>query len=326
MVMQTRARIGWRDLPPPVRERVETIIGGGPVEAARSQPGGFSPGTADRVRTRSGRRAFVKAVSPAVNEQSAVLARREMRVSAALPAHAPVPAMLGGFDDGDWVVLVLEDIDGAHPRTPWVTHEVDAAVTALRELAAALTPAPLDGVPTAAGQFAGDFTCWDKLAAAPPADLDPWLAARLPMLRRAAARGLAALGDGDTLTHSDIRADNLLVRPGGSVIVVDWPWAATGPAWFDRLLLGLNIVVTGGDPDPALAGIDPLVVTDVIAGIAGFFEYACRQPDPPGIPTVRAFQRLQADALRPWLRSREGLGDGRSGTPDRSTRPGALPW
>ena len=99
MVMQMSRRIGWRDLPGPVRARVEQIIGGGPVVEAASQPGGFSPGTADRVRTESGRRAFVKAVSPAVNERSAELARQEMRITAALPAHAPVPAMLGGFDD-----------------------------------------------------------------------------------------------------------------------------------------------------------------------------------------------------------------------------------
>jgi aminoglycoside phosphotransferase (APT) family kinase protein len=305
MVIQMNARIGWRDLPPPVRARVEQIIGGGPVVEAASQPGGFSPGTADRVRTEAGRRAFVKAVSPAVNERSAALARQEMRITAALPAHAPAPAMLGGFDTGDWVVLVLEDVDGAQPRTPWVASEIDAAVTALRELAAAVTPAPLDGLPTAAEQFTAEFGGWDRLAAAPPPDLDPWAAEQLPQLRQAAARGLAALQAGDTLTHCDIRADNLLVRRDGRVIIVDWPWGATGPDWLDRLLLGVHIVVAGGDPSGPLAGLDPQVLTDVGAGLTGCFEWYCRQPDPPGIPTVRAFQREQADALRPWLQGRE---------------------
>lgn len=305
MVIPTRVRIGWRDLPGPVRLRVEEIIGGGPVVEAVSQPGGFSPGTADRVRTEAGRRAFVKAVSPAVNERSAQMARQEMLVTAAIPAHAPVPAMLGGFDTGDWVVLVLEDVDGAHPHTPWVESEADAAVTALRELAAALTPAPLAGLPTAAEQFADEFGGWDKLAAAPPEDLDPWAVEHLPQLRQAAARGLASLHAGDTLTHCDIRADNLLVRDDGRVIIVDWPWAATGPDWLDRLLLGLHIVVVGGDPSAALAGIDPRVVTDVGAGLTGLFEWVWRLPAPPGIPTVRAFQRAQADALRPWLRDRD---------------------
>ena len=67
MVTASGVRIGWVDLPEPVRAAVEDIIGGTVVEA-RSQSGGFSPGTADRVRTADGRRAFVKAVSADLNE------------------------------------------------------------------------------------------------------------------------------------------------------------------------------------------------------------------------------------------------------------------
>jgi len=298
-------RIRWPELPGAVRARVEETIGGGPVVEARSQAGGFSPGTADRVRTASGRRAFVKAVSPAINVRSAELARQELLVTAALPEHAPTPRMLGGFDDGDWVVLVLEDIDGVHPRTPWVESEIDAAVTGLGELAGALTPAPLTGVPQAADHLADDFAGWDKVAADPPADLDPWAAGHLPRLRSAAARGLTAIRTGATLVHCDIRADNILIGPGGRMIFVDWPWGCVGPAWLDRLLLAINVLVHGGDPDRVLAGVDPRTATDVIAAIAGFFHHIYRLPPPPGIPTVRAFQKSQADALLPWLRERD---------------------
>jgi hypothetical protein len=135
MVQAVGIRIGWRDLPPGVQERAEEIVGGRVIEAV-SQTGGFSPGTADRVRADNGRRAFVKAVSPAINARSAALARQEMAITAALPAHAPVPGMLGGFGDGDWVVLALEDIEGSHPRTPWEAPEIDVAATTLRDLAA----------------------------------------------------------------------------------------------------------------------------------------------------------------------------------------------
>jgi hypothetical protein len=160
------------------------------------------------------------------------------------------------------------------------------------------------GVPSAADNLAGDFAGWDRIAADPPADLDPWLAEHLDDLRAAADRGLAALATGDTLVHFDIRADNMLIRPDGRVVIVDWPWGCVGPAWLDRLLLGLDVLVKGGDPEPVFAGIDPGVVTDVIAGIGGMMEHICRLPPPPGIPTVRAFQRSAADAIRPWLRER----------------------
>jgi aminoglycoside phosphotransferase (APT) family kinase protein len=298
---EARVRIGWRDLPDAVRSRAEEIIGDR-VVSAESQAGGFSPGTADRVVTGSGRRAFVKAVTPAINERSAELARQEMHITAALPEHAPVPRMLGGFDDGEWVVLILEDVDGANPRTPWVPSEIDAAVTALAELAAAVTPSPVPGAPSAVDAMADNFAGWHKIAADPPADLDPWLAERLNDLRAAADRGLAAVATGDTLVHFDIRADNMLIRPDGRVVIVDWPWGCVGPAWLDRLLLGLDVLVKGGDPARVFEGIDPGEVTDVIAGIDGMFEYVCRLPPPPGIPTVRAFQRAAADAIRPWLR------------------------
>ncbi len=51
-------RIGWTDLPIDVRGAVEVIVGGAVVEAV-SQVGGFSPGTADRVRTADGRQDLI---------------------------------------------------------------------------------------------------------------------------------------------------------------------------------------------------------------------------------------------------------------------------
>ncbi|MEU4239933.1 phosphotransferase [Actinoplanes sp. NPDC026619] len=305
MTETANTRIGWLDLPAAVRSRIEGIIGGGAVTEAVSQRGGFSPGTADRVRTERGARAFVKAVSPALNSRSAELARMEIHVSESLPRTAPVPELLGAFDDGDWVVLVMEDVDGAPPRTPWVAVEFDAALAALTELAAALTPSPVPGLPTTAERLGDDFTAWERIAVDPPADLDPWLAGKLPELRAAAKRSLEILGTGDTLTHCDIRADNMLVRSDdGAVMIVDWPWGCVGPGWVDRLLLGADAYVHGGDPAPALHGIDPAVVTDFLAGMSGLFEFVHRLPPPPAIPAVRDFQRRQAEALRPWLRER----------------------
>ncbi|MGH3427861.1 MAG: hypothetical protein ACRDQZ_09895 [Mycobacteriales bacterium] len=80
MTSASGVRIGWAELPHEVRSDVEVIVGGVVVEAV-SQVGGFSPGTADRVRTADGRRAFVKAVSPAQNERSPELHRHEARTT-----------------------------------------------------------------------------------------------------------------------------------------------------------------------------------------------------------------------------------------------------
>jgi len=296
-------RLTWADLPAGIRSRAERVIGGAVVEAL-SQAQGFSPGTADRVRTADGRGAFVKAVTPAINERSAELARQEMRITAALPDQAPTPRMLGGFDTGDWVVLILEEVAGRHPGLPWSDPDIDAVLTGLDELVAALTPAPLPDLPRAVDHLAGDFAGWERIADDPPADLDPWARESLPALRASAARGLAATASGDTLTHCDIRADNILVRDDGRPIFVDWPWGCIGPAWLDRVLLAVNVLVNGGTADRLVTDLDPTVVTDVVTGVTGYFLHTCRTPPPPGIPAVRAFQRAQADALLPWLRRR----------------------
>lgn len=309
MASATKTRIGWADLPAHVRTAVEEILGDR-VVAAASQSGGYSPGTADRVRTAGGRRAFVKAVSPALNDRSPGLHRAEARIAAQLPPHTPAPRLLSSHDDGDWVALVFDDVDGRHPATPWVAAELEAVLSTLATMAAALTPAPIAAAPTAAESLAYDFGGWRRIAADPPADLDPWARAHLAELAAATDEGLAALA-GDTLCHLDVRADNLLIRPDGAVRVVDWPWACRGPAWLDAVLLLVNVRLYGGHDTEALlrrfpltADVPPAALTGVLAGLAGFFLDAARQPPPVGIPTVRTFQRSQAAALLPWLAER----------------------
>ena len=184
-------RITWSDLPPEVRLAVEDLLGDRVVETW-SQAGGFSPGTADRVVTSSGRRAFVKAVSSAQNADTPGLHRREAAITARMPATPHTPRLLGSFDDGDWVALVMEDVEGRHPRTPWDRSELDEVLKSLTSLGATLTPTPVRDLPFAANDLAGDFAGWQRIIADRPAVLDPWCAIRLSALAESAQRGLEA--------------------------------------------------------------------------------------------------------------------------------------
>jgi len=308
MIRSSGPRIGWADLPDAVRVAVEAIIGDRVVEAV-PQVGGFSPGTADRVRTTSGRRAFVKAVNPGLNERSAELHRREARITAALPVGVPAPRLRGVHDDGDWVALVLEDIEGCHPVTPWQTQQLTAVLDALSTLAAHdVTPALAD-LPGTGADLAGDLQGWQRIARDPPETLDPWAQAHLPKLVALAKRAPAAL-TGDRLVHTDIRADNILVRTDGTVVFVDWPWATRGPGWFDTLAVLINVSLYGGhDVDEVLSahtpvGVDAEDLTAVLVGLAGYFLDSARQPAPGGLPTVRAFQAAEGAAVLAWIRQR----------------------
>lgn len=309
----TGLRLAWADAPAWLRAEVEDRLGGRVVEAV-TQPGGFSPGVAARLRLADGRRAFVKAVGPEPNPDSPGVHRGEARIMAALPRSAAAPRMLWSLDQRGWVALAFEDVDGAQPALPWRPGELRRVLEMVAEMAVALTPAPA-GIPLIAGRLQDSFTGWRDLAAARTGDdlagLDPWAARHLDRLAALEA-GWPAATEGPTLLHSDLRADNLLLTPT-RVVAVDWPWACAGAAWVDLLLLLPSVTMQGGpDPEPTFAahpvaaGADPEAVTTALAAFAGFLIGGSRQPPPPGLPTLRAFQLGQGLVALDWLRLRTG--------------------
>ena len=310
MVEAAGVRITWADLPAHVRAGVEDVLGDRVVDHA-SQRGGFSPGTADRVVTAGGRRAFVKAVSPDLDAFAAQLHRHEARVTALLPATVPAPALIGTHDDDEWIALVLQDVEGVQPALPWRADQLDAVLAALARLAAAPVPAALADLPTAADESGPLFEGWSRLAHDAPTGLDPWARAHLDDLVDLAGRSGGALA-GPSLVHGDTRSDNLLVRHDGTVVVVDWPSATVGCGWFDTLSVLLDVRLRDDarehDVDALIAaaarGVDPGAVDAVLAGMAGYFVDAARRPAPARLPTLRAFQAAEGRAALTWLRER----------------------
>src|SRR4051812_38791822 len=123
------ARPSYSSLPDAVRGWAADLLGA-PVVSADSQTRGFSPGVAGRGECSSGRRAFLKAVSADVNPMSPDMHRTEARVSGALPDSVGSPRLLGAYDDGVWVALLLEEVDGRPPASPWRPAELAAALRA----------------------------------------------------------------------------------------------------------------------------------------------------------------------------------------------------
>lgn len=304
-------RITWGDLPQLVRDWVAGELG--EVAEIRPQQGGFSPGTADRVRGSRGN-AFVKAVGESLNAHTPDLVAREIAVLQQLPAYAGAPVLLSSFDErieGErWVALMVEEIPGRHPHVPWREHEVGAALDALARLVAEPLPAAV-ALPVLEEDMVEDLRLWPAVVSDPPPDLDPWVWANLDRFLEQAG-GLPDLLRGDRLVHTDIRSDNLLVTPDGALRVVDWPWACRGAAWIDSLTLLLNVRVHGGPDVTAYEGrLADLGATEedinvFLAALLGYFVHAGRLPSAPGLPTLRAFQRAQGVATRAWLRERLG--------------------
>jgi len=282
--------------------------------AEATQPGGFSPGVAARLSLADGRRVFVKAVSGSINPDSPGMHRREARIAAALPSSVPAPRLLDSYDDGDWIALIFEDIEGTTPQTPWQPAELDRVLRAIEELSASLTPAPIDVEPV--GELMPNvFAGWKRLTASVAAGeddlhgIDPWVQRHLDELVVLEAASADA-ARGTTLLHTDLRADNILLTPS-RVFFIDWPWASRGAPWVDLLFMLPSVAMQRGPKPWEIFDEHPLgrrapdrAVTAVVAAAAGFMIFGSRLPPPPGLPTVRAFQRDQGIPALKWLKRR----------------------
>jgi hypothetical protein len=294
-------RVDWADLPDHVRDFVEAQLGSA-VAQARTQIGGFSPGAAARLRLEDGRRAFVKAVGTALNPDSPGLHRREGLSLGLLPDSIPAPRLLGMLDDGDWVALVMEDVEGRTPSLPWRAADVTAVSDALVAVAEATTPAGLAPFADTV-QMLG---AWDQVAE-DGTGVDEDLLARLDEMRELSAYARAATA-GDAIVHWDVRADNVLIRADGSAVLLDWAWTCRGARWLDLFVLAFDFAVQGG-PDPdALLSEHPLtrdVPVDhfraMVGVLLGLFAERSRAPAPPGLPTIRAWQKHCLAATRRWF-------------------------
>ena len=309
-------KLAWNDAPPHVRSAIETLIGA-PVVDAISMPGGFNPGIASRLRLDDGSSVFVKSVSDEFDRSSARMHRREAVVVDTLQRYDEVPDLLGVLDDGGWVTLVFEDVAGGHPSLPWRHADLERILRVHHDLAEQLTPAPLEADPLAAATE--QFDWWGDLAQDPGVlvDLDvSWASDHLEGLLELQERWSDAL-DGGTLLHGDLRADQILFADERTVFV-DWPHACIGPAWADVVMLAPSVALQGGPSPEQLIAMSPTArgcpEDDLLAfgtAAAGGLLWYSTQPPPPGLPTVREFQRAQGRVLLEWIGRARNWIDGR---------------
>ena len=303
--------MSWWTLPAVLRTRVEAIVGADIVDAT-SQPGGYSPGSADRVVGENGARAFVKTVGRAEHPDTYALHRRELAVMRQLPATSSAPMLLGSVDDGDWVALVLEDLDGVHAGDDATEAAVLAVLAAVEGMPLVRVAGEQPRLPDAHAELAVEFEGWARIRADGATELVPsWAVDNLAWLEALAARGGDAVR-GDHLVHLDLRDDNVLFDSAGAARIVDWPWAAIGARWVDGLTYLLDARLRGVPVEtdrilathPLFADVASDDIDAVLAGLAGTFYDAARRAVPAGVPSLRAFQREEASAALSWLRDR----------------------
>jgi hypothetical protein len=68
-------------------------------------------------------------------------------------------------------------------------------------------------------------------------------------------------------------------------------------------------VDSGGNEILESLGAPPEGVNALLCAFAGFLAEHCRRPSPPGLPTIRAYQRAYARSTVGRLARRTGWGD-----------------
>jgi aminoglycoside phosphotransferase (APT) family kinase protein len=281
-----------------VRSAIEQRCGSAVVEAI-SQGGGFTPGFASVLVCEDGSRHFVKAASTRAQRIFAESYREEARKLRALPGTVPAPRLLW-LDDGDWIVLEVEYVEARAPRRPWRVDELDLSLDAAEIVADELTPVPdgLDLDPVSV-ELADWPRMWDEVPdreVRPHADEAAALAATF-----------AEVTGGETLVHTDLRDDNVLLTDDGRALFCDWNWPVVGAPWLDSLILLISPRGDGIDVERILGerrllrNVPADHIDRMLALLAGYLLSRGAEPVPPTSPHLRDAQRWQGEAVWDWL-------------------------
>lgn len=265
-------------------DRVTRIVGRRPQ---RWQPvrGGYTPAARWRLDL-GGAGVFVKA---ATTSPTARMLRSELRAYE-LVSGPFMPAFIGGDDDGATPFIIIEDLAQARWPPPWDTASIDAVLAALDAVHALKAPAGLLAPPPATPG-------WQLVAADPAPFLGlglvsaSWLDQSLSTLLEAEASCPVL----DTLTHFDVRSDNLCLSAGG-VKLVDWAEARPGSSDLDTGFWLPSLACEGGPPPETILPEAPKIA----AWVAGFFAARAGLPDIDDAPRVRKVQRDQLSTALPW--------------------------
>jgi len=302
---RTARRLEWSHLPPTVRAAIEHQCGAA-VRSATSQNGGFTPGFASVLECEDDSRHFVKAASAVAQRMFAEAYREEARKLVALPTAAPAARLRWSLDVDDWFVISTEFVEARPPKRPWRLPELQLCLDTLTAAAPVLTPPPAElELPPASEELAEWPAFWDHLRTSRP---------DLPHLEEAAilAGRYVEVMAGETLVHTDVRDDNILITADGRALLCDWNWPMVGAAWLDSLFLligprgdGLD-VATVIDGHPLLSAVPAEEIDVVLALVTGYFLKSADDPVPPSSPFLRDAQRWQGEVCWDWLRERRG--------------------
>ncbi|GAA1653620.1 phosphotransferase [Actinoplanes couchii] len=291
------------DAPVDVRAAVADLLGG-PIVSERPADAGFTPAIASVVNDTL----FVKAGPVGEGLGEAVQAG----VVLAPAAGALAPRLVGSAVLGSWRMAAYEVVEG-ETVTRWEAADLPHVLRAVARLRDRAAPCRVPGVTPYTQSFLPLLGTWQALAGRTggiavdhlrgltlPVDLP------LELLADLESRWIDALAPGTALHHGDLRRDNVIREPDGSLRIVDWTHLWTAPGWLDLVRLAPDLAACGHDPERVLrsscwSDAPADAVNVALAGLAG---RAWREWHLSGLPRLRQMQQEQGTHTLRWLAAR----------------------
>jgi thiamine kinase-like enzyme len=281
-------------LDPELIARIERLLDA-PLASYWLVQGGYTPALRLLCAT-SGGRCFVKVGSTPLT--SAFL-RREISIYNSISGPF-MPQLIACEDHESAPILIIEDLSLHSWPPPWDQRSLDLALAQIAAMHA--TPALLEPF---AHLHGARSSSWQAIANDPQpflglgmADLR-WLDAALPDLLQGEAR---CRTDGTSLTHWDLRSDNMCITDS-KAIFVDWNLACLSNPALDLGFWLPSLAYEGGPLPEQILPDAP----EVAAWVAGFFAVRAGLPQIADAPRVRLVQRQQLEVALPWAVRALGL-------------------
>lgn len=267
--------------------RIERLIGA-KVESYRRVEGGYTP--ALRLVCETNKAGFFVKVgaTPLTSENLA----REIRMYNSVSGDF-MPHLIASEHHESEPILIIEDLSRQHWPPPWNERQIELTLAQINALHN--TPASLE---TFAQVHGMQDTNWQTVARNPEpflalgiADAN-WLEASLPVLIDYEARCPTG---GDSLTHCDLRSDNICIT-SQRALFVDWNAACLSNPRLDLGFWLPSLAYEGGlRPEKILPD-----APEVAAWVSGFFAARAGLPQISDAPRVRTVQRQQLETALPW--------------------------
>jgi len=272
---------------PELKARIERLINAN-VESYSPVSGGYTP--ALRLLCSTGSNTyFVKIGTTALTSE---FINREIKVYSSISGHF-MPSLIASEHHELEPILILESLSAHHWPPPWNTQRIDMALAQMDAMHnTKVSIEPYETVHDTLGSG------WQAVAADPLpftslgiAD-SGWLHLALPTLIEYEARCDTA---GDSLTHWDLRSDNICFTEKRAIFV-DWNHACLSNPKLDLGFWLPSLAYEGGPAPESILSEAP----EVAAWVTGFFAARAGLPKISDAPRVRTVQRQQLETALPW--------------------------